>query len=99
MFSTLLNKVYQIGEAFTRLHAMSGFDKTALFSLNILKVDQSKLQIAETFQEPTEPSTTFPQTPIPMSNTSNAFSTDFIKNSDLIKFSTISLEKAIKKFF
>ena len=51
-FSQLQVKPLSSGEVFTRTQIVTGFQNTGLFPLDISKIDQSKLQIANTFETP-----------------------------------------------
>ncbi len=42
-FPSLLKKLYASDKAFTRVHAISGFEKTEFFPLNKQKIDQKNL--------------------------------------------------------
>ena len=62
-FSQLQAKLFSSGEVFTRTQRVTGFQNTSLFPLDISKIDQSKLQTANTFETPSsqpEPSSSQP---------------------------------------
>ena len=62
-FSKLQAKLFSSGEVFTRTQTVTGFQNTSLFPLDISKIDQSKLQTANTFETPSsqpEPSSSQP---------------------------------------
>ena len=62
-FSQLQAKLFSSGEVFTHTQIVTGFQNTGLFPLDISKIDQSKLQIANTFETPSsqpEPSLSQP---------------------------------------
>jgi hypothetical protein len=55
-FPTFLKQLYESGTTFTRQHAISGFHQSGLFPLNKRKISIAKLQIAQTFNAPMQPS-------------------------------------------
>ena len=62
-FSKLQAKLFSSSEVFTRTQIVTGFQNTSLFPLDISQIDQSKLQIANTFETPSsqpEPSSSQP---------------------------------------
>ena len=62
-FSQLQAKHFSSGEVFTRTQIVTGFRNTGLFPVDISKINQSKLQIANTFETPSsqpEPSSSQP---------------------------------------
>ena len=112
IFPSLINKVIQSHEAFTRTHAITGFQKTGLFPLDITSIDETKLTIAETFEEPTTSTSTQAITSTAtQAITSTALQTItftptiekpnslFEHQKALIEYSAASLEKAMKSFF
>ena len=82
-------------KAFTRLHAISGFQYAGLFPLNKLAVDKTKLSIGTTFEEPTStPAITPAITSMELINESTP-----AKINNLLDYQAGSLEKAMKSFF
>ena len=75
-FAPCLKLLLESGEAFTTVHAVSGFLNTGFFPLNQDKVDKNKLKIAETFN--LMESSTANTSPVPTASTSlvtSAYST------------------------
>ena len=63
-FSYLQKKLFSSGEVFTRTQIVTMYQNTGLFPLDIHKIDQSKLQIANTFETPSsEPEPSSSQQP------------------------------------
>lgn len=88
-FAPLLKKLYAGGDAFTRIHAVSGFHKTGFFPLDVNNVDKNKLKIAQTFNllEDTSSSPTIQLE----SSTNSIASSSFISTSSLAPlFTTVS---------
>ena len=67
-FAPCLKLLLESGEAFTTVHAVSGFLNTGFFPLNQDKVDKNKLKIAETFN--LVESSTANTSPVPTASTS-----------------------------
>jgi hypothetical protein len=48
-FPPLIKKLYENNDAFTRLHAIAGFENTGFYPLDKNNIDKNKLRIAQTF--------------------------------------------------
>ena len=48
-FPPLIKKLYESNDAFTRLHAIAGFENTDFYPLDKNNIDKNKLRIAQTF--------------------------------------------------
>ena len=51
-FPPLIKKLFECGEAFTRLHAIDGFQYDGIFPRNKNNINQEKLKITQTFNPP-----------------------------------------------
>ncbi|XP_065650569.1 uncharacterized protein LOC136078708 [Hydra vulgaris] len=68
-FIQLQAKLFSSGDGFTRTQIIAGFQNIGLFPLDISKIDQSKLQIAQTFQVTSQPATSSSSEPASSSST------------------------------
>ena len=105
-------QIFEPTQAIINTHAITGFQKTGLFPLDITSIDETKLTIAETFEEPTTSTSTQAITSTAtQAITSTALQTItftptiekpnslFEHQKALIEYSAASLEKAMKSFF